>query len=199
MAVIFKIKCLECGDKFKVRSLDQIPPDCPLCAAPINHKEMPEVAAPFIPLKGGAHSKAIDAVYRNAETSAEARIEQAVAMTPGSSREDFAHLKVTDYRPNMVEGEPAVRMPETSREFKQNVAALQSGGHTVHGAGVMDISAAMPQFAAATKTGPSPNAGDRARQRLRDMHAKRVDPRMSGAVSTVPTLTAQEIAMGRRG
>ncbi len=186
-----KIRCLVCFDKFTVQSLDDVPSDCPLCGALINQKKMPEVAAPFIQLQGGARTRSIDKVYRDAEAASEARMEQAAAMTPGASKSDFASLKVTDYRPGMVEGESAVPMPTPSREFTDNVARLKSAGVPVQSNNGVDLSGQVAAFSNQTRVGPEPNAGVRAMDRLRAVHKTNVDPRMRTPISSLPALETQ--------
>jgi hypothetical protein len=132
-------------------------------------REMPEVAAPFI--RVGQKTKVIDQTFRDAQAAAEQRIEQAVAMTPGASKEDFSEMKLTNYKSNMVEGEPAVNMPQPSQEFMQNVNRLQNAGVPVMQNGGMQLTGQAPAYSAATRAGIEPNAGARAMNRVRSMHA----------------------------
>lgn len=186
-----KIRCLVCFDKFYAPSFNEIPADCPLCGALINQKKMPEVAAPFIQLQGGARTKSIDKVYRDAEAASESRMEQAAAMTPGASKSDFSNLKVTDYRSGMIEGESAVPMPKTSREFNDNINKLQNGGIPVQPNNAIDLSGQVAAFSNQTRVGPEPNAGVRAMDRLRAVHKGNVDPRMRTPISSLPALETQ--------
>lgn len=194
-----RIRCLVCFDRFTVQSISEIPSDCPLCGAVINQKEMPEVAAPFIQLQGGARTKSIDKVYRDAEAAAESRMEQAAAMTPGASKSDFAGLKVSDYRSGMVEGESAVPMPTPSREFTDNVARLKSAGVPVQSNNGVDLSGQVAAFSNQTRMGPEPNAGVRAMDRLRAVHKGNVDPRMRTPISSLPALETQNPNYVARG
>lgn len=187
-----KLRCPVCRGTFRWNPSDRWPDYCQIesCEAFIGSDEKNEVAAPYIALKGGAHARAVDQVYRDAERASEARIDAAVAMTPGASREDFSVLKITDYKANMTEGEAAVPMPQPSREFTQNVAALQNAGIPVHNGGI-DISGQIPAFSAQTRSGPFPNAGAQAMDRLRGAHRGNVDPRMNTPISSLPALETQ--------
>jgi len=184
----FTIRCRECFGKFKVQSLDEVPADCPLCGAFINSEKRDEVAMPALFLHGGARTRSIDKVYRDAEAASEVRIEEAAAMTPGAQRSDFSELKVTDFRSNMVEGETAVAIPQTSQEFQRHVSNLKSAGQQMTPNGGMVLTGQAQAYSAQTRTGPEPNAGARAMSRLRTIHASKVDPRMNGAVSSLPAL-----------
>lgn len=196
----YKLRCPVCRDTFKWDVSKGFPEYCqiPACEAFIGADEKNAVSAPYIALKGGETARVIDKVYRDAEAAAEARIDQAVAMTPGSTREDFAQLKVTDYRPNMVEGEAAVRPPQVSQEFKNHVDMLRSAPpapamahHGVTPNGMIQLNGQAQQYSAMTQAGPEPNAGAKAMKRVRATHAERVDPRMNHAISDIPALETQ--------
>jgi len=196
MAVKITIRCNGCFTRMRAASMDDFPDDCPTCGAVLMDRTKPEVAAPFIGLS--ARTRSIDRVYNDAVAASERRIEQAVAMTPGSSKEDFAHLKITDYRSGH-EGEPAVAMPQPSQVFQQNIAALQSGGVQTSGAGIVDISGQTQAFSHATRIGDTPNAGIRALDRLRGVHRGNIDPRMNTPISSLPALETQSPTYVPRG
>lgn len=194
----FKIRCLACMGYFKVGDLDDVPTDCPQCGAFINQKEMPEVAAPALFLMGGERTRVIDKVYTDAEKASEVRMERAAEMTPGAQKSDFADLKITNYRSGMGEGESAVPAPQVSKEFANNVAALKSGGVQVQN-NMVDLSGQTAAFSTQTRSGPEPNAGVRAMDRLRGAHRNNVDPRMNGAISSIPALETQSPTYVPRG
>lgn len=194
-----KLRCPICRQTFKWDPKDRWPDECQVCGEYIGSDEKNEVAAPYLALKGGAFAKSVDQVYKDSERGAEARIEAAVAATPGSSKDDFAALKITDFRSNMVEGEAAAKMPEPSKEFTRNVAALQSGGVPVQQNGMMDLSGQTAAFSQSSRTGPEPNAGVRAMDRLRNMHKNNVDPRMNTPISSIPALETQNPNYTPRG
>lgn len=192
MATKITIMCRSCAVKIRAASFDDFPDDCPKCGAVLSDPDKSGVAAPYIALKGGAYAKAVDSVYEDSVAAADRRIEAAVAMTPGSSKEDFASLKITDFRSNMVEGERAVNMPQPSQEFYRNVTALQNAGVPVQQNGGMLLTGQAQQYSASTRSGPEPNAGARAMSRLRSAHVSNLDPRIKNAVSSVPAIETQQ-------
>lgn len=193
----YKLRCPVCRDTFRWDVSKGFPDYCQIktCEAFIGSDEKNEVSAPYIALRGGAVARTVDKVYRDAEAASLERIDQAVAMTPGSTREDFAQLKVTDYRSGMVEGDAAVRPPQVSREFQQHVDMLRSAPpaptlqhHGVTPNGMLQLNGQAQAYSAMTQSGPEPNAGAKAMQRVRRAHAERVDPRMNNPVSDIPAL-----------
>lgn len=196
-----KLRCPlpECRKTFQWAADEPWPEDCPMCGAFIGMSEEQKgrVAAPFLALKGGQYAKAVDQVYRDAERSSEARIEQAVAMTPGATKDDFSALKVTNYSTNMVEGESAVKL-QPSQEFQRNAATLQQAGVPIQNGG-MNLTGQHQMFSSQVRTGPEPNAGVRALDRLRSAHRGNVDPRMNTPVSSLPALETQQPGYVPRG
>lgn len=153
----WKLRCPmpECRGTFPWDAGKPWPSDCPLCGAYIGSDGKDEVAAPYLALKGGAYKQAVDDVYRAAERTAEERIDQAVAMTPGSSRSDFSDLKVTNFRANMVEGESAAPpLPASAQQLQSHFST-----------------APLNQFAGGTRSGPEPNKGVKVMDRVRSGHS----------------------------
>lgn len=195
----YKLRCPVCRNTFKWDVRKGFPDFCQVkgCEEYIGSGDNPQVAAPYLALKGGEHSRVVDKVYRDAEAASLQRIDEAVAMTPGSSREDFAQLKVTDYQAGMGEGDAAVRAPKVSPEFARHVEMLRAAPQAptmAHNGitpnGMIQLNGQAAQFSAATQTGPEPNAGAKAMQRVRRAHAGHVDPRMNNPISEIPALEA---------
>lgn len=120
-----RLECDKCGGEFSFLKMneDDNPERCELCGAPADDNviELP----PFINLKGW-RTKSKDETYRNFEKSSEARIEMAAANTPGAQRSDFNHLKVTDMRSDVREGEFAFK--PVQNEVTQRMDWMKSRG-----------------------------------------------------------------------
>lgn len=200
-----RLRCPACRQTFPWDANKGFPEYCqiPSCEVYIGTGDNPEVAAPYIALKGGAYAKSVDNVYREAEMASEARMEMAAAMTPGATKEDFSGLKLTDYRSGMTQGETAIKMPEPSREFTQNLDNVAQFNKSIAPAQQIPMHYNQPGQAAAysaqTRSGPYPNAGLRAMERVKAVHKANVDPRIQGtAISDTPALETRHPTYQRR-
>jgi hypothetical protein len=125
-----RYECPTCTQQFSFR---HDPGDCPppsfcaLCGAFVGEDPSQVMQAPHIQKSIG---KVADAVYRDMESSADYRIEQAAEMT-GMDASDLSAMKVTDLKDNLRAGDVAAILPENP--VSQAMTA-QSGtgmiGHT---------------------------------------------------------------------
>lgn len=133
-----------------------VPAFCPQCGTAIDGVEPAFV--PKAPRIGSVDSA--EAVYRAMESSSAANA-RAAAEQLGVSESEMAHMKITDLKDNLREGDiAAVTRPNPTSTFMQQNAGV-----------VTQAQIAGAQFAANTRVGPYPGAGDHARQTVSSMHS----------------------------
>lgn len=173
MAKYKHYRCPDCSQVFEwlhtLADLSDLPETCPKCGSWVSEAEPTFV--PKAPRIGKIDSP--EMVYRSMEAASIERSKQAAAVL-GIPESETAHMKMTDMKDSLREGDIAAvtRPTPTSTFMQQNSAAVEQA--RIAGA----------QFAANTRVGPFPGAGDRARQNVGAMHAEMV---------------AQMVASGKRG
>lgn len=146
-----RLQCGFCAETF-VHIGPEFPDECPLCHAYVGLDGKPEVAAPFISLKG---AKAPDDLYRSMERSAEHRMNMAAEVT-GQPVADFASMKMTNMKDGLREGDTTFVAP-----------SLPASGVTGNFGGAVD-----PRALQGVQTGPSPRAGAGMMPKIRELHSK---------------------------
>ncbi len=140
---MIRIRCLLCREAFRWDTNDGWPSHCPECHGYIGSDGNDEVVAPFI---SKAQNKNPDRVYRDMEAKASFRAQQAAEMM-GSSDAEVSHLKMTDMKDNLRQGDMAFSnnlTPQQQAMEQQMTPATQSFGL---------------QASAGTNVGPVPRAG----------------------------------------
>jgi hypothetical protein len=113
MAVFLKLRCPECSHVMKVPQEEQWPNFCGNCGSFVG------VDPNFVPERmniGTVRGKSADQVYRQMEDASIARAE--MAGDPA--------LKITDMNDNLREGDVAAKVIQPSREYQQQVAAIDA-------------------------------------------------------------------------
>ncbi len=148
MARFQTLKCPDCDGVFEwfMHHSNPLPQYCPLCAAYVGEEPPSEVFVPKAPAIGRKSSQ--DAVYRAMEEGSIQRAKMAADLA-GVSESEMSHLKITDMKDNLREGDiAAVTRPNPVSTFMQQhpqvAAAAQQQGAA---------------YAAATTSGPYPYAG----------------------------------------
>ena len=116
---------------------------------------------PEAPAIKGVASRAVDQVYDSMVASSEARTEL-MAQVGGGSASDYGETKMTDMKDHLREGDISTMMPspsnnEVARFMAQHPQAMSQISPQAH--------------AAQVSTGYFPNAGDRSRQTVANVHA----------------------------
>ena len=138
-----RLQCPKCAQKFHANSIWGI---CPHCGY---EAEEPDDTVISLPALRSATTKATDQVYRDMETASVHRAEQAAAMA-GVPVSEMSHLKITNLRDNVKEGETyamPVNNAVTQRMDQMKAMGMQTGW--------MDGSS----FAANVNTGFAPRSG----------------------------------------
>ncbi len=144
------IRCHLCRERFSWDIMKGYPTHCECCKKFIGIPEdAPEIATPYIstPQKRGR----TDAIYRDMENKSVARAEMAATET-GQTMAEVSHLKMTDMKDNLKEGDQAFSNNLQSNPVQQ--AMNQAPEHTGFGHNAAAIAAS-----AGTRQGPLPNAG----------------------------------------
>ena len=138
----FGLKCPECRKTFKWEPSKPDPRHCPRCQADLG--EPPDDTVINLPAFLSPKTKASDAVYRQAETASEHRVQQAAALA-GCDPSEMSALKITDMRSTKNPGDIAA-VPVVNDVTKQMDAINARGGNFGFGANGAE-------FAAGTATG----------------------------------------------
>src|SRR5215472_12956911 len=119
-----RVQCPECANKFYSKTVYGV---CPYCG---HEADEPDDTVIPMPSLRSATTKATDKVYRDMETASIHRAEQAAAMA-GVPVSEMSHLKITDLRDNVQNGEtyamPMVRNAVTERMDQMRAAGLPTG------------------------------------------------------------------------
>lgn len=159
-------RCPDCGQTFKFahHPNDAPPPDyCPLCNSYVGADVPPEFV-PQAPAIGGKR-KSADLVYRQMEEASIHRAREAAELA-GVSESEMAHLKITNMKDNLREGDIAAVTPPPTPVDR---AMQQIPGQVGFSSAAQQQGAA---YAAAAQSGPFPRAGDRARQLVTSHHSR---------------------------
>jgi len=138
-----RVQCPECANKFYSKTVYGV---CPFCG---HEAEEPDDTVIPMPSLRSATTKATDKVYRDMETASIHRAEEA-ARVAGVPVSEMSHLKITNLRDNVHEGETyamPVRNAVTDRMDQMRAAGQQAG--FVDGSG----------FAANVNQGYAPRSG----------------------------------------
>lgn len=163
------IRCHLCRERFSWDIMKGYPTHCECCGKFIGiPADAPEVATPYIstPQKRGK----TDAIYRDMENKSIARAEMAAAET-GQTMAEVAHLKMTDMKDNLKEGDQAFSNNLQNNPVQQAMERAPAGA-----TGFSDSKALAIQASAGTRQGPLPNAGTNfihGMGGLRDKHASK--------------------------
>ena len=150
---MIRIRCLVCREAFRWDAAGGMPDNCPICHEYIGSDGKDDVAAPSISTFRGKNP---DRLYRDMEAKSEYRAQQAAEMA-GMSSADVSHLRMTDMKDGMRQGDTAFSTNLTPQQLEMSSQMTP------------DRSIGM-QAAQFTKVGPSPRAGFGAIQTLRQTH-----------------------------
>lgn len=145
---MIRIRCLECRERFLWDSNQGWPTHCPICQEFIGVDETKAVAAPMISYSS---KRRPDMLYRDLEQKSEVRA-QLAAEQLGVSVNEVSHLKTTDIKDGMREGDTAF-IPVVNEVSKSMDQAPQ---HTGFSAGAAQLGI---QASRGTNQGPFPRAG----------------------------------------
>ena len=120
-----RLQCPECAHKFYAKTA--FPECCPNC----QYEYDPEPDDTVIPMPSlrSATTKATDKVYRDMETASIHRAEQAAAMA-GVPVSEMSHLKITNLRDNVQNGE-TYAMPPPVNEVTKQMELMRARGFPV--------------------------------------------------------------------
>jgi hypothetical protein len=156
---VIRIRCLVCREAFRWDATHGMPDNCPICREYIGSDGKDEVAAPFISM---AHRKGPDRLYRDMEAKSEYRAQQAAAMA-GMSAAEVSHLKMTDMKDGLREGDTAFKPIVNDVTRAMDTAPQQTGfAPQAQQIGLM--------ASQGTRAGPYPRAGMGTIQALRQTH-----------------------------
>jgi hypothetical protein len=132
-----------------------MPENCPVCKEYIGSDGKDEVAAPFISTFRGKNP---DRLYRDLEAKSEFRAQQAAEMS-GLSTSDVSHLRMTDMKDGMRQGDTAFanNLTPTQQMMSSQMSPDRSIGF---------------QASQGTNVGPYPRAGMEQIQKLRQTHGQ---------------------------
>lgn len=153
-----RYRCPDCRGTFLWEPALQLPDYCPLCGSFVGIDRSGDFT-PKAPAIGKPHDSA-EAVYRAMEASSIERAKMAAEIT-GVPESETAHMKMTDMKDNLRVGDVAAitRPNPTSTFMQQNPSAVSQA--QIAGA----------QYAANTRSGPYPGAGNHAREMVGARHA----------------------------
>jgi hypothetical protein len=156
--IMIRIRCLVCREAFRWDASQGMPEYCPIptCGAYIGSDGKDEVAAPFISTFRGKNP---DRLYRDMEAKSEFRAQQAAEMS-GLSTSEVSHLRMTDMKDGMRQGDTAFtdNMTPQQRAMAAQMAPAQ---------GSLGLQASQ-----GTNIGPYPRAGMQQIQKLRQTHGQ---------------------------
>ena len=147
-----RLQCPECAHKFYAKTA--FPECCPNCA--YEYDPEPDDTVIEMPSLRSATTKATDKVYRDMETASIHRAEEA-ARVAGVPVSEMSHLKITNLRDNVKEGE-TYAMP-VNNPVTQRMDQMQAMGQA---AGFVDGSS----FAANVNQGFAPRAGAKVLEKI---------------------------------
>ena len=139
---MIRIRCLVCREAFRWDAAKGMPDYCLVCSEYIGSDGKDEVAAPAISTFRG---KTPDAIYRDMEQKSEYRAQQAAELA-GMSSGEVSHLRMTDMKTGMREGDTAFVSNLTPQQ-----QAMSDQMAPAPSAGLM--------ASAGTRVGPTPQAG----------------------------------------
>jgi hypothetical protein len=146
------IRCHLCRERFSWDIMKGYPTHCECCKQFIGIAEdAPEVATPYISTQKKRGNT--DAIYRDMENKSVARAEMAAAET-GQTMAEVSHLKMTDMKDNLKEGDQAFSNNLQNNPVHQAMQQAPAGATGFSSAKAMAI-----QASAGTRVGPLPNAG----------------------------------------
>jgi hypothetical protein len=152
---MIRIRCLVCREAFRWDAAQGMPENCPICLEYIGSDGKDEVAAPFIATSRG---KTPDLIYRDMENKAQYRAEKAAEMA-GMTTAETSHLRMTDMKTGMRQGDSAVANNLTVQQ--QAMMAQMSPDRSIGF-----------QASQGTNVGPYPRAGMGQIQLLRQTHGQ---------------------------
>jgi len=166
------IRCHLCRERFSWDIMKGYPTHCECCKQFIGiPADAPELATPYISTQQKRGNT--DAIYRDMENKSVARAQMAAA-DAGVSASEMSHMKMTDMKDGLREGDSAAANSLTQTQKVMEAQSSFGGGN----AKAMAIAAS-----SGTRTGPLPNAGTNfihnATDGLRAMHSKRNGPQSS--------------------
>ena len=186
MAVYRTYECPSCTKTFDFlhHPNDEPPPSfCPLCGTDVSGKKkkskakkVDRVNSPGLservkrmPSVRRTASRSADAVYRGMENATNARI-QAAAETLGVDTGSLNAMKMTDMKDNLREGDMAQSTSAADATQLTGSAPMagNTAGGTVSGVGFNQNAS---EYARSTGTGPSPYAGNAAREMVNSLHS----------------------------
>lgn len=108
MKIMMTLRCPECHQKFRVELA--APRFCPLCGYDTQESDDARMARMLDEQRPPAYQKTIkttvDSLYREMETTSEARVEAAAAHA-GVDKSEVSDLRITNMRDNLKEGDAA--------------------------------------------------------------------------------------------
>jgi hypothetical protein len=174
-----------CREAFRWDATNGLPEYCEVCHEYIGSDGKDEVAAPSIATFRGKNP---DRLYRDMEAKSEFRAQQAAEMM-GDSSVDTSHLRMTDMKDGMREGDTAFK-PVVNDVTRAMDAAPQQTGFSPQ---AQQIGL---QASAGTRVGPYPNAGtDYIQNVLKQNHGRNY----RAPISDNPSLGVRELPRNRWG
>jgi len=119
-----RVQCPQCAEKFYAISVWGC---CPHCGY---EAEEPDDTVISLPAIRAATTKATDKVYRDMETASIHRAEQAAAMA-GVPVSEMSHLKITNLRDNVQNGETYAMPPPPNNPVTQQMELMKQRGMPV--------------------------------------------------------------------
>lgn len=159
----FVIRCPECRKTFPWNSKEKMPARCPLPDCDYVSNVDPNDDGVVMPFISKAKNRAVDDMYRAMERGSEHRMRMAAEAT-GLPVSELSDMKLTNMKDNAHQGE-ASAMPPPRNAVTERMDQMRARGMAV-GFGSNGAETSM-----GVQTGPYPNAGAHAMQRVREMHA----------------------------
>lgn len=111
----YTIQCSECGEKWSVVA-EKMPRMCIMCGAADDPDFVPE----RLNIGGSAIARSVDQTYRQYEEASAAAAEATGNPT----------MKVTNMKDNLREGDVAAIVPQPSKDYRDQVAAIAGGDYS---------------------------------------------------------------------
>ena len=182
MAIMRTYQCPSCEKCFDFmhHPNDEPPPSfCPLCGANVSGKKKTRMKRADRVLSPGlservkrlpSHerkiSKSADAVYRGMESASRDRMQDAADVL-GVDASSLSGMKFNDMKDNMREGDMAQATTVSDATKLTGDAPIATGNGTTQGLGFNQNAS---EYARTTGSGPSPHAGNKARELVNSLH-----------------------------
>jgi hypothetical protein len=172
-----------CNKSFPWEPGKGFPRFCPICgfdtATP---DDRPEVAAPLV---AQPRNRAMDITYRQMEQGSEMRAQMAADLE-GVPVADMSDIKITNIRDSRHEGDvAAIPVVNDVSRAMDRINEMRPGTVGFGGSNAVEYSSAV-------QVGPNPNAGARARAKVRNFHGNFATGHPTATVTSMPALETQQ-------